>query len=239
MSAELVIEGVSAGYDSANVLENVSLQVRARQHNLSDGVKRVWENDANPDDPGTYAAAQRSCSVRRKGHYAPRSLPNHSSGHVMHPGRTKGIPSAYGRGRTCTSVLIAKDRQKKFSSEPARFTNDFQDCESAEPNWRAHCPAENKRWVSIGRGLMNQPRLLLIDEPSLGLSPLYIEECFNVIKEIQEQGVTVFLVEQNVHQSLEVADFGYLLSKGSLVAAGAPEELLEKPAMQAAYFGRA
>jgi branched-chain amino acid transport system ATP-binding protein len=91
--------------------------------------------------------------------------------------------------------------------------------------------------VSIGRGLMGAPRLLLIDEPSLGLSPHLVSECFRVIAEIREQGITVFLVEQNVHQSLDIADYGYVLSKGRVVAAGTPEELLANPDVRHAYFG--
>ena len=79
--------------------------------------------------------------------------------------------------------------------------------------------------VSIGRGLMCAPKLLLIDEPSLGLSPLLVKENFNIIRQINERGITVFLVEQNVHQTLAIAHYGYVLSKGRVVAAGTPAEL--------------
>ncbi len=91
--------------------------------------------------------------------------------------------------------------------------------------------------VSIGRGLMSAPRLLLVDEPSLGLSPLLVKENFAVIRRIHEQGVTVFLVEQNVHQTLAIAQRGYVLSKGRVVTSGTAEELLANEAVQAAYFG--
>ena len=76
--------------------------------------------------------------------------------------------------------------------------------------------------VSIGRGLMRAPRLLLIDEPSLGLSPLLVKDNFNIIRQINERGITVFLVEQNVHQTLAISHYGYVLSKGRVVAADAP-----------------
>ena len=68
--------------------------------------------------------------------------------------------------------------------------------------------------VSIGRGLMRAPKLLLIDEPSLGLSPLLVKENFNIIRQINERGITVFLVEQNMHQTLAISHYGYVLSKG-------------------------
>jgi branched-chain amino acid transport system ATP-binding protein len=91
--------------------------------------------------------------------------------------------------------------------------------------------------VSIGRGLMSAPRLLLVDEPSLGLSPLLVKENFAVIRRIHEQGITVFLVEQNVHQTLAIAQRGYVLSKGRVVTSGTAEELLANQDVQAAYFG--
>ena len=91
--------------------------------------------------------------------------------------------------------------------------------------------------VSIGRGLMCAPKLLLIDEPSLGLSPRLVKENFNIIRQIKERGITVFLVEQNVHQTLAICDYGYVLSKGRVVAEGTPTELKETKEVHEAYFG--
>lgn len=91
--------------------------------------------------------------------------------------------------------------------------------------------------VSIGRGLMAAPRLLIIDEPSLGLSPLYVKENFNVIRRINELGITVLLVEQNVHQTLAIAHAGYVLSQGRVVASGTANELANNDEVRAAYFG--
>lgn len=91
--------------------------------------------------------------------------------------------------------------------------------------------------VSIGRGLMGGPRVLLIDEPSLGLSPLYVKENFHIIETLPKQGLTVFLVEQNVHQTLAICDYGYVLSGGRLVAQGTAEQLKSDKDVQAAYFG--
>lgn len=92
--------------------------------------------------------------------------------------------------------------------------------------------------VSIGRGLMGAPKLLLVDEPSLGLSPRFVQENFAVIRRINQQGVTVFLVEQNVHQTLAIAHHGYVLSKGRVVAHGAAADLMKDDQVRAAYFGR-
>jgi branched-chain amino acid transport system ATP-binding protein len=91
--------------------------------------------------------------------------------------------------------------------------------------------------ISIGRGLMRAPQLLLIDEPSLGLAPIYVRQNFAIIERIRAQGVTVFLVEQNVHQTLAIADYGYVLAKGRVVAEGSPERLAADPEVHQAYFG--
>jgi branched-chain amino acid transport system ATP-binding protein len=91
--------------------------------------------------------------------------------------------------------------------------------------------------VSIGRGLMRAPKLLLIDEPSLGLSPRLVKENFNIIRQISERGITVFLVEQNVHQTLAISQHGYALSKGRVVAAGTAAELADRSEVREAYFG--
>jgi branched-chain amino acid transport system ATP-binding protein len=91
--------------------------------------------------------------------------------------------------------------------------------------------------ISIGRGLMRAPKLLLVDEPSLGLSPILVRENFNIIRQINARGITVFLVEQNVHQTLAISSYGYVLSKGRVVAAGRPDELAGRAEVREAYFG--
>jgi len=92
--------------------------------------------------------------------------------------------------------------------------------------------------VSIGRGLMSAPKLLIVDEPSLGLAPILVKENFNIIRRINDDGITVFLVEQNVRQTLAIADYGYVLSKGRVVAAGTPDALGRTQEVHAAYFGQ-
>jgi branched-chain amino acid transport system ATP-binding protein len=91
--------------------------------------------------------------------------------------------------------------------------------------------------VSIGRGLMCAPKLLLIDEPSLGLSPRLVKENFNIIRRINERGITMLLVEQNVHQTLAISHHGFVLSKGRVAASGTPAELASRQDVREAYFG--
>jgi branched-chain amino acid transport system ATP-binding protein len=91
--------------------------------------------------------------------------------------------------------------------------------------------------ISIGRGLMCAPKLLLIDEPSLGLAPLLVKENFNIIREINARGITVLLVEQNVNQTLAISHFGFVLSKGRVATSGTPTELTGRQEVRDAYFG--
>jgi branched-chain amino acid transport system ATP-binding protein len=91
--------------------------------------------------------------------------------------------------------------------------------------------------LAIGRGLMTKPRLLLLDEPSLGLSPLLVKTIFDTIAEINAQGTTVLLVEQNVFQSLRIANRGYVLETGRMVLSGTGQELLGNEQVKAAFLG--
>lgn len=94
-----------------------------------------------------------------------------------------------------------------------------------------------QQMVAIARGMMACPELLLFDEPSLGLSPLLVEQMFEVITTVVEQGITVFLVEQNVFHTLRLADFGYVLENGKIVLSGTGDELLNNPHVRRAYLG--
>lgn len=95
-----------------------------------------------------------------------------------------------------------------------------------------------QQMLAIGRGLMSRPRLLMLDEPSLGLAPILVHEVFKIIHEINARGVTVLLVEQNVHQALEIAHRGYVLETGRIVRSGPARDLLEDPEIKRAYLGR-
>ena len=94
-----------------------------------------------------------------------------------------------------------------------------------------------QQMLAIGRALMQDPELIMLDEPSLGLSPLLVEEIFHVIKALHEQGLTIFLVEQNVKQTMKVADYCYVLENGRIVQEGSGRELEADPKVREAYLG--
>jgi branched-chain amino acid transport system ATP-binding protein len=94
-----------------------------------------------------------------------------------------------------------------------------------------------QQMVAVGRGLMARPKVLMLDEPSLGLAPLLVKEIFHTVKQIAEQGTTVLLVEQDVRNSLGMSDRGYVLEHGRVVMEGTGEELLDNPHIRTAYLG--
>lgn len=96
-----------------------------------------------------------------------------------------------------------------------------------------------QQMLAVGRALMVKPKVLMLDEPSLGLAPLLVKDIFDIIKEIHRQGNTILLVEQNAKKSLEVADYGYVIETGSLVLEGEGKSLLNNDKVKEAYLGEA
>ena len=94
-----------------------------------------------------------------------------------------------------------------------------------------------QQMLAIGRALMAKPRVLLLDEPSMGLAPLIVQSIFRTLREINQAGLTIFLVEQNVRQALKIADRAYVIETGSIVLSGTGRELLVNPKVQEAYLG--
>lgn len=94
-----------------------------------------------------------------------------------------------------------------------------------------------QQMLAIARALMSKPKLLLLDEPSMGLAPLIVQDIFRIVKEINETGTTVLIVEQNARQALKIADYGYVLETGKVVAEGPAKQLLDDSSIKEAYLG--
>lgn len=94
-----------------------------------------------------------------------------------------------------------------------------------------------QQMLATGRGIMSRPSLLLLDEPSMGLSPILVEEIFKIIREINEQGTSILLVEQNAHMALSIANRAYVLETGRIVLSGPAQEVAQNPQVRAAYLG--
>lgn len=236
MSGELIVERVHAGYGKADVLDDVSLSVQPGTITSLLG--------SNGAGKSTLIRAILSLTRARRGRILfdgidITSMPTHKvvacgiscipEGRKIFPKLTVEENLQVGAYRETSKRAVEQRLQNVFETFPRLLDRRMQLAGTLSGGEQA--------MVSIGRGLMGAPRLLLIDEPSLGLSPALVDECFNVIEQIRSRGITVFLVEQNVHQSLDIADFGYVLAKGRVVASGTPAQLLDNPEMQHAYFG--
>ncbi|MER2110174.1 MAG: ABC transporter ATP-binding protein, partial [Desemzia incerta] len=124
---------------------------------------------------------------------------------------------------------IEKDLQLVFDRFPILKERKNQDA--------ATLSGGEQQMVAMGRALMSRPRLLLLDEPSMGLAPILIKEIFHIIEEINRTGTTVLLIEQNAKMALKIANRGYVLETGNVVQTGTGEELLESDIIQKAYLG--
>ena len=124
---------------------------------------------------------------------------------------------------------IQKDLEAVFERFPILKERKDQDAQTLSGG--------EQQMLAMGRALMTRPKLLLLDEPSMGLAPIFIKEIFNIIQEIQKQGTTVLLIEQNAKMALSIASRGYVLETGSVVLSGTGKELLESEDVQKAYLG--
>jgi branched-chain amino acid transport system ATP-binding protein len=235
-SSALVIEGVSTAYDRANVLENVSLRAAAGGITCLLGSNGSGKTTLirsilglTPPNQGSIRFADTELT----------GLPTHrviASGVACIPEGRKVFPKLtveenlrVGAYQETSNAAVAERLAHVYATFPRLVERRTQLAGTMSGGEQA--------MVSIGRGLMRAPKLLLIDEPSLGLAPILVQENFRIIRRIKEQGVTIFLVEQNVHQTLAISDYGYVLSKGRVVVEGKPDELSKTKEVHEAYFG--
>ena len=127
---------------------------------------------------------------------------------------------------------------KTFEEDLDRVHTVFPRLQEREGQLAATLSGGEQQMVAMGRALMSRPRLLLMDEPSMGLSPALVQQNFRIIKEVHESGVSVLMVEQNATMALSIADRGYVLSTGQIVLEGAASELLKSEDLKRAYLGR-
>ncbi len=148
--------------------------------------------------------------------------------------------------RLFTGMTVAEnlDIGSFLPAAKARRRETFEEVLALFPALKAKLPAPagelsggQQQMVAIGRALMARPRLLLLDEPSLGLSPLVVGDMFDAIRKISASGITIVLVEQNVSMAMKLAHRACVLELGRIVAEGAPEELLARPEIRQAYLG--
>jgi branched-chain amino acid transport system ATP-binding protein len=133
-------------------------------------------------------------------------------------------------------LRVGKDKSAIADDVEAMFAR-FPRLEERSTQMAGTLSGGEQQMLAIGRALMARPRILLMDEPSLGLAPLIVEEIFRIIEDLNQTGVTIFLVEQNARMALRVADQFYLLEQGKITFSGTPGELEEEEVIHRAYLG--
>jgi branched-chain amino acid transport system ATP-binding protein len=235
-TALLTIDEVYTAYDKADVLNGVSLEARQGGITCLLGSNGVGKTTLIRSILGL--TPPRQGSIRFKGEELTR-LPTHriiSLGIACIPEGRKVFPKLTVEenlkvgGFQETSEATLRQRIEEVYEIFPRLRERRQQLAGT-------MSGGEQAMLSIGRGLMCAPELLLVDEPSLGLSPILVRENFRILEGIRDRGITIFLVEQNVRQTLEISDYGYVFGKGRVVAAGSPDELRQNREVMNAYFG--
>jgi len=231
----LRIENLQVAYGKVQALWDVSLTIEAGQIVALVGANGAGKTSLLKTISGLLRAASGSVTFEGKplGQATPTQIVHHGLIHV--PEGRKLFPEmtvlenlllgAYctpvdQRGRRLEQVFVVFPVLKERRSQVAGTLSGGE-----------------QQMVAIGRGLMAAPKLLMLDEPSLGLSPFLVEEMFEVVEEVNRLGVTVLLVEQNTQHALSIAHKGFVMESGRIALSGAGTELLANPAVRKAYLG--
>ena len=234
--ALLEIERIFTAYDRIDVLENVSIKVEQGEITCILG--------ANGAGKSTLIRSILGLTPANRGKIVFNNtdithLPTHriiEQGIACVPEGRRVFPRMTVDENLSAGAYLVND-QKVIGERRERVKTLFPRLAERSNQLAGTMSGGEQAMLAIGRSLMSSPELLIFDEPSLGLSPLFVKENFKIIKEINEMGTTVLLVEQNVRQTLAIAHRGYVISKGQVVAEGSATELAENAEVQAAYFG--
>ncbi|NTV78130.1 MAG: ABC transporter ATP-binding protein [Clostridiales bacterium] len=134
-------------------------------------------------------------------------------------------------------AYIIKDREQAIAGEKEVYER-FPRLKERRKQLAGTLSGGEQQMLAVGRALMSRPKILLMDEPSMGLSPLLVKDIFNIIKEVHRQGITVLLVEQNANMALSIADRAYVLETGNITIHGDAKELLKDERVKKAYLGQ-
>ncbi len=232
----LRVEGLSAGYGDAHVLENISFQVRQGEMTCVLGPNGAGKTTLLRSITGLIPLTTGKIRFLGQEIQSKKTYQIVGLGLTMIPeGRRLWPPLSVRENLEMGAYLVSERSTVKerldwvFSLFPHLASRKDQLCGTLSGG--------EQQMVSIGRGLMTLPKLLLMDEPSLGLAPLIVREMFEAIKKIVHSGTTILLVEQNTLVALSAAHYGYVLERGVVVLEGEANFLRETPHIKQAYLG--
>jgi branched-chain amino acid transport system ATP-binding protein len=231
----LAIEGLRAGYGRVEVLRGVSLMVQPGEIVALLGSNGAGKSTLNNTVCGLVRAS--AGTVHFDGaeltHVATRRVVE--AGLIQVPEGRRIFPNLTVDENLALGAY-ARARERRAHNLERVFAT-FPRLAERRQQLAGTMSGGEQQMLAIGRGLMAEPRLLILDEPSLGLSPLLVDEMFALIRRLNSEGLAVLLVEQNVGQSLEIADRAYVMENGALRFAGTPADLLASDELRRAYLG--
>ena len=231
----LDIQNLRAGYGGTEVLRGVDLSVRAGEIVAVLGSNGVGKSTLNRAISGILRA--HTGSIRFDGaaieHEKPAAIVKRGLIHV--PEGRRIFPNLSVRENLDLGSYARAAERRPQNRE--RVFAIFPRLHERQSQRAGTLSGGEQQMLAIGRGLMAEPKLIILDEPSLGLSPLLVEELFELVASINADGVSVLLVEQNVVQSLEVADRAYILAEGQFVMSGSSAEIGADPELKRTYLG--
>lgn len=231
----LRLESVHSHYGMIEALKGVSLEVKRGEI-----VSLIGANGAGKSTLMMTVCGEPQAS---KGtiYYEDREITAEPSHLIMRSGI-----SVVPEGRRIFSALTVEENLQMgaFFADQEQIEHDLEEVYTLFPRLRERqaqrggtLSGGEQQMLAIGRALMARPKLLLLDEPSLGLAPLIIAQIFEIIERIRDEGMTIFLVEQNAHRALQISDRGYVLENGEVVLQGLGSELLSNDEVKRAYLG--
>jgi branched-chain amino acid transport system ATP-binding protein len=228
--------GITAGYDRADVLKGVTVEVKPGTVTCILG--------ANGAGKSTLIRTILGLNRVRKGevHFgndAIANMPTHkiaALGIATVPEGNRVLPRMTVLDNLKVGGLLMRD-SRRVAARMEELFETFPRLRERRGQLAGTLSGGERSMLSIARGLMTDPELVVFDEPSLGLSPLFVSEVFGIVRRLKTAGLSILLVEQNVRQTLDVADYGYVLVQGQVVAEGDAESLKQNAELHKAYFG--
>ncbi|PVE43407.1 ABC transporter ATP-binding protein [Limnohabitans planktonicus] len=235
MSALLNVQGLKSGYGVVEVLRGVDLQVMPGELVALLGSNGAGKTTLNLTLSGLVAARAGQVGFDGQDITGLHSRQVVQHGLIQVPEGRKVFPNLSVHENLELGAFTRGRERKQQNLDKVYET--FPRLKERVAQLAGTLSGGEQQMLAIGRGLMAEPRLLILDEPSLGLSPLLVEELFGLISQLRSSGLAILLVEQNVGQSLDIADRAYVMENGQIRFSGTPAELLASDTLRQAYLG--
>ena len=231
----LDIQNLHAGYGQMKVLQGIDLNIQQGEIVALLGSNGAGKSTLNNNISGIYEPTAGAILFEGENITGLRSEQVVQKGIIHVPEGRRIFPNISVRENLELGSYLRGQKNRKANLD--RVVGVFPRLQERFSQLAGTLSGGEQQILAIGRGMMAEPRLMILDEPSLGLSPLLVEEMFGLIQDLNKTGLSFFLVEQNVMQSLEIADRAYVIENGKIVLSGNTDALLDDPELKKSYLG--